>query len=159
MAGSGDDEAFGLALDGLQDDVDGITKDLRELAGEVAKLEAKIRAEPVPGRTWNWKEFNEDQRAVALTELREWMRTTLVRYPEVFGRLRQCWPEHPYAVDSLTAAYRTWTLAMGANANAEQFAYWLNKWLPALDGQLRESLAECGTGRHISEDIDVSRIG
>jgi len=151
-----------LALEAQVHTLDDLKTQVRGLIGTVADLSTKLlafMARPAPGRNWVWHEFDDAQRAAALAELRDWMRTVLVRYPEVFGRLRPCWPEHSAALDGLSAAYGSWVLAHSGKSNAEQPAHWLNHWLPALDGQLRESLGSCGLRRHISDEVSLDVMG
>jgi hypothetical protein len=121
--GPGDDyESLTLALGEQQDRIDDHEARLRSLASVVGEMGAKVLAAPAPGRTWNWKEFSDQERAHALGELDRWIRTTLVRYPRTIYRMRPCFAEHRYALDALTAAYGTWLLAMGPKASAELLA-------------------------------------
>src|SRR4051794_33668211 len=112
-----------LALGAQQRQIDDLKADLHELATTLADLATKVMAlavGPIPGRNWVWQEFNDDQRAAALAALEKWIRSTLIRYPETFNRLRPCWAEHDAALDGLAAAFGTWTLAHSGSANAEQ---------------------------------------
>jgi hypothetical protein len=113
----GDDDALTLAIS----DID---RRLTSLSGTVAEISAKVLYDPVPNKVWNWQEFNDDQRAAALAKLKEWMSTTLVRYPRVFYELLPCWQRHDAAIDALTAAYGTWLLAHHGKSNFEQLAFW-----------------------------------
>ena len=70
----------------------------------------------------------------------QWITETLVRYLQVFRRLRPCWSQHTYAIDALSAAVETWESAYGPRGSAELRALWLDRWLPALDRQLRRVL-------------------
>lgn len=157
-----DDELMAsLAASGeLREKVNDLDRRLRLLAGTVAEVSAKILASApsLIARPWNWKEFSEQERTHALAELRAWMQTTLVRYPRTIHLLHPCWHEHAHALDGLTAAYGIWLLAMHGKANAEQFGYWLDRWLPMLDRILRESLGGC-TRDHVPDEIELENLG
>jgi hypothetical protein len=72
-----DDEMRELAAAGQQRQLDDMDGRLRSLSGTVAEMAAKILARPTPNQVWNWKEFNEQERAAGLADLEAWMRTTL----------------------------------------------------------------------------------
>jgi hypothetical protein len=154
-----DDEMRELAAAGQQRQLDDMDGRLRSLSGTVAEMAAKILARPTPNQVWNWKEFNEQERAAGLADLEAWMRTTLIRYPQVVHLLRPCWKSHDYALDALTAAYGTWLLAHHGKANFEQLAYWLDRWLVSLQRQLQESLGGCTPKRHEPDEIELDLLG
>lgn len=153
-----DDELQGLALAALQRDLEDTNRRLRELTGTVAEIGARVLYGPVPNQVWRWEDFDENETAAALAELREWMRKTLTRYPTIFDRLRPCWPEHSHAVEALSAAYGTWLLAHHGKANFEQKNYFIDRWLPSLKQQLEISLREC-RGAHRPDEVDIAKLG
>jgi hypothetical protein len=142
----------------LGERVDDIDARLRSLIGTVAEHGAQLLGAPPPNRTWNWATLTDEQAATAMRQLRSWMAEILVRYPHVWKKLRPCWDQHTFAVDALTAAYGTWKLAMAPRTSAENFAWWLDKWLRALGDQLDQALGGCDRG-HLSDKNDMAKLG
>lgn len=75
-----------------------------------------------------------------------WVADVLERYPGDAEALLPCWPQHPDAVDAVTASWLTWVHAYrNPAAGPEVAATWQDRWRPAMTGQLRAALRGCGS--------------
>ena len=190
MAESDDDVLAALILDvaELQTAVEGLHVRLREavaglsalgdlttLADRVAHLEEAFgsvaaRLEDLPSerkakrvRVWSWPDLNAQEAVQAWAALSDWMRDVLLpRYPDVERILYPCWYRHPKVLDALTALYAAWVAAYrNPTASPSDAAAWLNTWLPAMLGHMKDDLVLCNRHQHhrpLAQSQDVEKL-
>ena len=156
-----DDDAMASVLADLADlrreveELRGVRHQLTNVATTVAAVRRQLEAlaadaRVTPQRVVWWPDLDSEATATEWTVLTGWIdEVLLARYAEAARVLYPCWEQHTNAVDALTALHATWRAAyQDAAAPPVDAATWLDRWLPALLGQVRTALHSCERTSH-----------
>lgn len=149
------------ALEAMHDDVAKIVGVLEELAG------APSGAGGSSGKAgrWRWAALERDDRVVLWYELREWVEWYNARYghahPDFY--IPPCWPQHPIAVEELTALMVSHQAAHTITDPSDALIAWHDRWLwPAitrLHKQPGGGFLRCSASTHdVKNQVDVRAI-
>jgi hypothetical protein len=82
-----------------------------------------------------------------LCELREWVATVLLHYPEAAAKLPSCWWQHPDLTEHLLVLRACWGVAFDpASGTALAKADWLERRLPVAVARMNETGRDCMHG-------------
>lgn len=156
-----DDDAIASVLAGLADlrreveELRSVRERLNDVVATVAMIRRQLEylsADPTIARprvVW-WPDLDGDAASTEWESLTDWVGAALLRrYPDAGRALYPCWTEHTAAVDALTALHAAWRAAYeDRSAPPVDAATWLDRWLPALLGQVKTALRSCERTSH-----------
>jgi hypothetical protein len=164
-----DDDALAALIVDLADlrreveDLRGVKDQLTAVAAAVASIRRQLEqlaeeADAVRPRIVWWPDLDAGEAETAWAALAAWVADVLVeRYSEAARVLYPCWHQHPEAVDAVTALHATWRAAyQNTSAPVTEAATWLDRWLPALLGQVRVALRSCERYGHAARTTSAS---
>ena len=142
-------------LSKLRRDLDALAHETTDtLAGLLNRLE-DLEAEGPTGlsrapRSWCWRDIGPHGEEELWHQLGDWVSWIRARYP-LARRLPACWPDHPEAVEELTALWLAWQHAYEEpDAPLTAAADWHDRWLPGVLHRLQHGpfALDCATEHH-----------
>lgn len=152
----------GLAreLEGLrrrQDQLDGLSGKVRDLARTVRTLADEVKAaqrpagsgEPAGCRSWLAAPVAPDEVRHVLDELIDWVMAVFLRYADARKVLPECWLWHPDIVEELLWLMTAWQSAYaGETATVFQAADWHDRYRPGVVRRLPQLARNCSLEQH-----------
>lgn len=125
-------------IDALRLQVEDLSVALSHLMRDKEKL--------TPSR-WSWRDIDPLAADRLRRELADWVGWLRERYAPVGRAITDCWPEHPVAVEELTALMAAWRSAYhGSDLATDALIAWHDRWLWPCIGRLprQAGLDACG---------------
>jgi len=128
------------------------------------RLEAVIEelADWPPGGKWFWPDLNPDQGRELATELDgfvTWLNNRIVRYLDSRVYLKDCWFQHPAAVEMLTAvmvAHRAAYTKKSSRTSFHLSAWFTQSLLPMLEAMANHRIfSSCKGAHHDPEEFEI----
>jgi hypothetical protein len=145
------------ALRRRQEQLDGLSGKLRNLARTVQTLAAEVQAITTPTKSGDatgcrsWLAAPVDSAAVrpVLDELVGWVAGVLLHYSDARAALPECWLWHPDIVEELLWLMTAWQAAYAAEtATVFQAADWHDRYRPGVVKRIKTASGACSLEKH-----------